>query len=154
MKFMKNRVFNYSFLLLACALMITSCSKEETVTIDSSQPNGTFTVARTGTLTAQSDTPTEGTVELGTDSDGTNFLRFGSDFKTELATGTVSLYFSTSDTFTASPGTGNPDLRLVGAVQQNGERFLKLDSAVSANFTHIILWCNTAGVPFGNARLQ
>lgn len=157
MTFLKNGVYKLSFLFLACSFMMTSCTKDEdpvTVTVDSSQPDGAFTVSRTGSLTAQSMTPTAGTVELGTDESNTNFVHFAENFVTELGTGTVSLYFSTSDTFTADPGNGNPDLLLVGAVQKNGERYLKLDAAVPANFTHIILWCNTAGVPFGNARLQ
>jgi Electron transfer DM13 len=152
---MKRSIFHISFLLLAFVLLTTSCSKdEETVTIDSALPNGTFTAARSGSLTAESGTPTAGMVELGTDEDNANFLHFGSNFVTELATGTVSIYLSTSAVFTASPGTGNPDLKLVGNISKNGEQYHKLSGAVSSNFTHVILWCNTAGVPFGNAKLN
>jgi hypothetical protein len=134
---------------------LTACSKDEkTVTVDSSQPDGAFTVARAGALTAQNGTPTTGTVELGTDSKGTPFLRFGPNFTTQLATGTVSIYFSTSMNFVANPGAGNPDLRLVGPVAKNGETFIKLNAAIPANFTHVILWCGTASIPFGNARLN
>ena len=35
-----------------------------------------------------------------------------------------------------------------------GETFIKLGSAIPANFTHVILWCGTASIPFGNARLN
>ncbi|MEO0899268.1 MAG: DM13 domain-containing protein [Bacteroidota bacterium] len=150
---MKQGTFSLASLLFALLIMLTSCN-EEVVTIDSSLPNGTLNVARTGSLTAENGTPTMGTVELGMDEDNVNFLRFGSDFTTELATGTVSVYFSTSATFTADPMNGNPDLILVGAVQGNGEQFFKLSEAVPSNFTHVILWCNTASIPFGNGQLQ
>jgi hypothetical protein len=151
---MKRSILQISLILLAFAVITTSCSKDEEVTIDSSLPSGTFTPDRSGSLTAESGTPTTGTVELGKDEDNANFLHFGSNFVTELGTGTVSIYMSTSAVFTASPGTGNPDLKLVGNISKNGDQYIKLSGAVSANFTHVILWCNTAGVPFGNARLN
>ncbi|MEZ4884081.1 MAG: DM13 domain-containing protein [Chitinophagales bacterium] len=135
--------------------MTTSCSKDDdTITIDSSLPNGNFVSERSGSLTAQSGTPTAGTVELGKDEDNVNFLHFASNFTTELGTGTVGIYLSTSDTFMADPGSGNPDLILVGSVQGNGEQYVKINQTVPSSFTHVILWCNTASIPFGNAPLQ
>ena len=145
-------------LLLAIVVIVvgmTSCSKDAvTNTIDSSKPDGTFTPAKSGTFVAQNGTPSAGMAQLGTDSKGTQFLKFGSDFKTEFGTGTVSVYLSTSMTFTASPGTGNPDLKLVGPVSKAGENYFKLDPAAAAKFTYVILWCGTANIPFGNAKLQ
>ena len=151
---MTRRMLPLTFLFLAVSLIFTSCDDDDPITIDSSQPNGSLTINRMGDFTAQNNTPTAGSAELGTDDDNENFLRFSTDFTTELGTGTVSVYFSTSDTFTADPMNGNPDLMLVGAVQGNGEQFFKLDQAVPSNFTHVILWCNTASIPFGNAALQ
>jgi len=152
---MKLSIYSFAIMFLSFALFTTSCGKdEETITVDSSQPNGTFTVERTGTFTAQSSTPTAGTAEYGKDTDGTYFIRLADNFTTELGTGTVSAYLSTSDTFTADPANGNPDLQLIGSTQRNGEQYFKLDGAISANFTHLILWCNTAGVPFGNSPLN
>lgn len=150
---MKRQSFFLSLIFVAIAFLASSCTPDP-ITIDSSLPNGTFTAQKSGTLIAESSTPTTGTVELGTDEDNVNFLRFADNFVTELATGTVSVYFSTSDTFTADPGSGNPDLQQVGAISSNGEQFVKLSGAVDSKFTHVILWCNTAGVPFGNAPLQ
>ena len=144
------------FLALAFSIVtIFSCSKDPVeVVIDSSLPQGTLTASKSGSIVEQSDTKSKGTVSLGKDSKGVEFLKFGSDFMTVLATGTVSVYLSTSPVFTASPGTGNPDLRLVGPVAKNGELYFKMDPTVPAKFTHVILWCGTAGVPFGNAKLQ
>lgn len=132
----------------------SSCDEDETiVTIDSAQPNN-FVAALSGSLVAQNGTPTTGTVELGEDDDARTFLRLSNDFTTEQGTGTVTVYLSTSDTFTPSPGTGNPDLILVGALNTNGEQFFQINRNVPAGFTHVILWCASANIPFGNARIQ
>lgn len=151
---MKHQILTPALLFLTLIFVFTSCSEDETITIDSALPNGNLIVERTGGLTAENGTPTTGTVELGKDLENVDFLRFSSNFTTELATGTVSVYFSTSSVFVADPGNGNPDLILIGGVQKNGEQFFKLNTAIPSNFTHVILWCNTAGIPFGNAQLQ
>ncbi len=153
---MQQRFFSLAILFLAFTFLTTSCSKydDNPSIVDSSIPNGVFSVERSGSLTAENGTPTAGTVELGQDEDNVGFLRFGSDFTTQLATGTVSVYLSTSAVFTADPGNGNPDLILLGPITGNGEQYLKLNQTVSSSFTHVILWCNTAGIPFGNGPLQ
>jgi hypothetical protein len=56
--------------------------------------------------------------------------------------------------YIADPASGNPDLRLVGICQMNGENFFKLDPTVGSEFTHVILWCGSANVPFGYAELN
>lgn len=135
--------------------LITSCEKDPVeVVVDLSSPQGTFTKAKTGSLVSQSDTGTKGMVFFGSDSKGTQFIGLGSDFSTVLATGTVTVYLSTSAEFKASPGTGNPDLRLIGQITKNGEQYFKLDPVKDSKFTHIILWCGTASIPFGNASLN
>jgi hypothetical protein len=143
----------YLFAFVACVM--TSCSEDaETIVVDSSLPEGTFTVAKSGTFVAQNSTPTAGMAQLGTDSKGVQFLKFSSSFTTQFATGTVSVYLSTSMNFVASPGTGNPDLKLIGPVLKPGENFFKIAPSADAKFTHVILWCGTAGIPFGNAPLN
>ncbi len=132
-----------------------SCEKEETPEpIDTSLPTGMLNVQKSGDFVAQNGTPTMGTAAIGLDEDGDNFLRFNNGFATELATGTVSVYFSTSENFVADPANGNPDLRVVGAVSKNGDNFFKLDGPVDSKFTHVILWCGSASIPFGYAPLQ
>lgn len=132
-----------------------SCSDDaQTITIDTSKPDGTFSASESGMFVEQNSTGSAGTVELGLDSKGTQFLRFGSDFTTNLGTGTVTVYLSTSMDYVADPGSGNPDLRLVGIVATNGETFYKLDPAAASKFTHVILWCGSANIPFGYAELQ
>jgi hypothetical protein len=144
----------FLFAIIVALGTLVSCTKTEQVTIDSAQPQGTFSITKTGTLTAQNNTPTKGTGSIGTDAQGTPFVKLGTDFTTELGTGTATLYLSTSATYKASPGTGNPDLKLVGIISKNGEQNFKLAAAPDAKFTHLIVWCGSAAVPFGNAMLK
>lgn len=143
-----------SIILLAAAFIIGCSDDEETITIDSSQPQGDFNVQLSGTFAGDNGTTSRGTVEIGTDNTSTQFLRLGSNFETAVATGTVAVYLSTSDTYTADPMSGNPDLQLIGSVSVNGEAFFKVKPVAAAKFTHVILWCTSVGVQFGNAELN
>ena len=147
----KNAIF--SLLFLGAALAFAACTKTETTTVDSAKPTN-FTKQRAGTFVAQSGTPTAGAAEIGKDAAGAQWVRLGSDFKTELGTGTATVYLSKSMDYVADPGNGNPSLRLVGIVGANGEMFYKVSTAVGADFTHVIIWCGSASVPFGYAKLQ
>jgi hypothetical protein len=146
----------FALLLMSSLFMFTACDNDDdsVEVVDSSLPNGTLAVQRSGTFTAQNGTPTMGSAQVGTDDEGVTFLGFSDDFTTELGTGTVSIFLSTSDTFTPDPANGNPDLSLVGVVNGNGEAFYRLDGGVDSKYTHVILWCGTANIPFGNAPLQ
>ncbi|NJL75872.1 MAG: DM13 domain-containing protein [Saprospiraceae bacterium] len=151
---MKN-LFSLLAMFLVISFSTVACDEDdEAQVIDSSLPSGNFSVQRTGVFTAQNGTPTAGRAELGTDGSNTTFLRFGTDFTTQLATGTVTVYLSTSQNFVADPGNGNPNLKLIGIVNKNGETFFRLDSAIESKFTHVILWCGSANIPFGFAPLQ
>ncbi len=154
---MNTKRFTSLMAMMAVLLFFTtSCGEDEPEIqeIDTSMPSGSFTADISGTFVAQNDTGSKGMAELGTDEDGTQFLHFGSDFETVLATGTVTIYLSTSDTFTADPGNGNPDLFLVGVVKANGEQYFKLDPGAASKFDNVILWCGSASIPFGYAALQ
>lgn len=144
------------FLAVLPLCFLFSCEEEntETVMIDSSQPSGTFTVQRSGAFVEQNGTGTMGTAELGIDADGEQFIRFGQNFQTNLGTGTVTIFLSTSEEFMADPGNGNPNLRLIGNVSMNGETFYRIIPSAEGRYTHIILWCASASIPFGYAPLQ
>lgn len=152
---MKNLLF-IALLLCSFSLTTTSCSDEDPITtvIDSARPVGDLTVSRTGSIVEQNNTGSQGLVELGQDDESNTFLRFGDDFQTALATGTVTVYLSTSEEYVPDPANGNPDLLLVGLAQSNGEQFYKIDRTVDAKFTHMLLWCASANVPFGYAELS
>lgn len=152
---MKRTLFLLSLILFASAFILSACDKEtEEVIVDSSLPSGNFSASRSGNIQEQNMTGSKGLVQLGKDSENTDFLRFGSDFTTNLATGTVTVYLSTSQNFVADPANGNPNLRLIGVVAKNGEQYFKLNSQVESKFTHLILWCGSANIPFGFAPIQ
>lgn len=137
-------------------LGLVSCADDkDPLTIDPSRPTGTFSVARSGMFMDQNSAGSMGTAAIGTDTEGKEFLQFSSDFTTALATGTVTVYLSTSDTFMADPANGNPNLLIVGPVRMAGENFFSIPSGVNTSkYTHVLLWCGSVGIPFGNAPLQ
>lgn len=143
------------YLLAIITIGVTSCKEDAVpITVDSSKPDGTFTATKTGSFVVQNATPTAGVAQLGTDTKGVQFLRFSDTFTTQFATGTVSVYLSTSMTWVPDPGNSKGNLRLVGPSLKAGEAFFKLDPTVASKFTHVILWCGTAGIPFGYAELK
>lgn len=145
------------FLLLYVAFFgLVSCSDDaDPVIIDPTQPSGQLTVLRSGTFVDQNNAGSMGTAAIGTDSEGKEFVQFSSNFNTALATGTVTVFLSTSDMFVADPANGNPNLLPLGPVRNSGENFFMIpQGSNTANFTHVILWCGSVGVPFGNANLQ
>lgn len=145
----------FSTFLAATVLSFTACEKEtEEVLVDNSVPQGAFTVSKMGSIIEQNGTGSKGAVKLGTDANGVQFVQFGADFQTVLATGTVTVYLSTSQDFVADPGNGNPNLRLIGIVQKNGEQYFKLDPKAETKFSHLILWCGSAAIPFGYTALN
>ena len=143
---------NFLFIALISIIGLASCKKDNTTptatTTTSDQPVGAFTAQRTGSLVAQSGTPTQGTAQLGTDTKGTSFLKLGSNFKSDYHTGTVTLYASKGATYAAST------VQLISAVGKDGEQYFKLSAALSSDFTHLIVWCGSAKIPFGNAELK
>ncbi len=150
-----KKIFFTIFALALTAITIVSCSEDtKEVVVDSSQPNGVFTVKQTALLMAQNGTPTKGTIEIGTDSKNITFLHLKSDFTTEQGTGTSTLYLSKTGTFTASPGTGNPALKLIGIINKNGEAYYKVNGTISIDLKWVIIWCASANVPFGNGELK
>jgi Electron transfer DM13 len=152
--FIMKRIAFAFFLLAAGMTTFSSCTKEETITVDTALPQGTITASKSGNFVEQNMTGSKGKATLGSDTKGVQFLTFDAAFSTVFATGTVSVYLSTTKDFVADPANGNPNLKLVGPVFKAGENFFKLDPKADAKFTHVILWCGTASVPFGYAELK
>jgi hypothetical protein len=112
---------------------------------------GPITVLRTGSLTAQSSTSTKGMVQLVTDKDGKYYIRLTEDFTTKFTTGTVTVYLSTSDKLQLSVA---DSFQLVAIVGKAGEHFFPLSGTPNSKFTHGIIWCGAAAIPFGFAPLN
>jgi hypothetical protein len=145
------------FILFYVAFLgLVSCTDDnDPVTIDPTKPTGSLSVLRSGSFIEQNGAGSKGIAALGTDSQGKEFLQFSSDFNTALATGTVTVYLSTSENFISDPGNGNPNLLILGPVRMAGENFFAIPAGMStAKYTHVLLWCGSVGIPFGNAPLQ
>lgn len=141
--------------------LATACSKETAATVTPANgPIGATTTLKAGTLKAENGTPTAGTVMTIRDANGDEYLSLGADFKSDFGTGTVAVYLakaagnikSQRTTATGAPnGAGN--VLAIGFVAKNGQQYLKLPAASSA-FSHVIFYCETVEINFGNAPLQ
>jgi hypothetical protein len=144
---MKKHLF---FLLLTTIIGFIACKKEEATTpaATTDQPVGAFTATRTGSLVAQNGTPTAGTVQLGTDTKSTVFLKLNSNYKSDYHSGAVTLYLSKGATYKTET------VQLISGVSKDGEQYFKVTPSVGNEFTHLIVWCSAAKIPFGNAELK
>jgi len=150
-------IMKKSLILLYVAFLgIISCSDDkDPVFVDSTKPTGTFEIKRSGTFIDENKAGSTGMASLGVDSQGKEFLKFDENFKTALATGTVTVYLSTSSKFMADPENGNPNLLAIGPVRMAGENYFSIPAGTStAKYTHVLLWCGSAGIPFGHAEIK
>jgi len=122
---------------------LVSCSENnDPFTVDPTQPTSTLSVMRSGNFIDQNASGPKGVAELGTDTRSKEFLQFSSDFNTALATGTVTVFLSTSKEFRPDPGNGNPNLLVLEPVRGAGENFFAIPTGKSTSkYTHVILWC-------------
>ncbi|REG91430.1 DM13 domain-containing protein [Algoriphagus antarcticus] len=152
---MKN-LFNLGLSLIV-AVILTSCDSGSMADADKMKPvsevpvTGPVTVLKTGTLTAQSSTNTKGMVQVVTNAEGKYFVRLTDEFTTKFSTGTVTVYLSTSDKLQLAT---SGSFQLVSIVGKAGEHFFPISGAPDAKFTHGIIWCGAAAIPFGFAPLN
>jgi hypothetical protein len=152
---MKN-LFKLTLPLFAL-ILLAGCDSASMTDADKMKPvdevavTGPITVVKTGTLTAQSSTNTLGMFQLVTNAEGKYFVRLTENFTTKFSTGTVTVYLSTSDRLQLST---SGTFQLVSIVGKAGEHFFPLTAAPDAKFTHGIIWCGAAAIPFGFAPLN
>jgi len=142
--------------LLFLVAFLAACNKEKVTPnpvdpTDPGKPAGTFQALRSGVFQKQNGYNAEGTAQLGADDNAVQWLRLTPDFKTTLATGTVTVYLSKNQNLMLN--SANSFLR-VSLVTTNGEHFFKVDPVVDIDFKFVVLWCAPAGVQFGNAELN
>ncbi|MHA7128097.1 hypothetical protein [Algoriphagus namhaensis] len=150
---MKNQLLKLLTLLLIGALISCSDSDEpkDKGPDDTGAVSGQFSVLKAGSLTAQSSTNTRGMFQIVEDEDGKFFVRLTDDFTTKFSTGTVTVYLSTSQTLNLDQ---TASFQLVSIVGKAGEHFFSLPAAPDAKFSHGIIWCGAAAIPFGFAPLN
>jgi hypothetical protein len=141
-------------LLLAMLLLIVVACHEEMgeAPIDNNvEVNGPLQVLKKGVLTSQSGTGTRGEIQIVKDKDGKYYLSLSENFTTKFSTGTVTVYLSTSASLRLSE---NGSFELVGLANMPGTHFYSLSGAPDDKFSHGIIWCGAAAIPFGNALLE
>lgn len=120
-------------------------------TPDKVKVTGKVEVLKTGTFTSQSGSNTKGMIDLVSDEGGAFFIKLSNDFNSSFHTGTVTIYLSNSKDLKLSE---TSSFQLVAVVDKPGEHFLKLPNFPNAKFSHGILWCGAAAIPFGFAQFQ
>ena len=159
---MKNPLFVNR--LLICLLLLSSAACRESSMDSTPQPTngpiGTTTALRAGTLKAENGTPTAGMVSVVRDANSDEYVSLADDFKSEFGTGTVAVYLAKSAANIKSQRTkadGSPNgagnVLAIGFLTKNGRQFLKLPTA-STGYSHLVLYCETIEINFGNAPLQ
>ncbi|SFT37373.1 hypothetical protein SAMN04489724_0467 [Algoriphagus locisalis] len=140
-----------SIVLLGCDSGSMNDADQMMRPADAVEVDGPITVLRTGSLLAQSGTSTKGMVQLVEAKDGKLFLRLTEDFTSKFTTGTVTVYLSTSNRLKLAE---SDSFQLVSIVGKSGEHFFSLTGPPSSKFTHGIIWCGAAAIPFGFAELK
>lgn len=118
---------------------------------DDVQVIGPFEVIKSGTLSNQSGAGTRGAVHLVKDQGGKYFISLSDNFTTKFSTGTVTVYLSTSLSLRLNE---SGSFLLLGLANRPGAHFYELEGNLEDKFTHGIIWCGAAGIPFGNALLE
>lgn len=147
---------------LALAAAIVACGDDDDgPAAGSGGGNPSLTVIRSGVLAndgAGGAPNASGTVELGMDAGGGMFIRLGADFAQEMGPGDTQLILASSaDNVDAQRMRGDAVSPSLGTIPNgfSGAETYEIPSGTNpADFSHIIVWCPTAGVNFGAAELM
>lgn len=145
---------NFNRMLVIMLLIFSSCeSEKEKLPKDDSIADvpGTLEVLKSGTLSNQSGAGTRGTVQLVRDQAGKYYVSLSDNFTTKFSTGTVTVYLSTSSSLRLNE---SGSFQLLGLANRAGAHFYPLAASPDPKFTHGIIWCGAAAIPFGNALLE
>jgi hypothetical protein len=144
---------NLSLILLMMSIILLSCDNmpDETPMDDQVMVTGPLEVLRSGTLSNQSGAGTRGSVQLVKDQAGKYFISLSDNFTTKFSTGTVTVYLSTSASLRLNE---SGSFQLLGSANRPGAHFYELQGNIDEKFTHTIIWCGAAAIPFGNALLE
>jgi len=143
--------------ILAAGIALVGCNDSSTNPVtNNSGPVAPTTRLKSGTLTAENGTPTVGTLTILKDANNQEWLHLNADFTSSFATGTVTVYLAKSAARIGDqrvlPPPPVPNIRAIGFVNQNGAQDLKI-SGSQQGFSHVVFYCETAEINFGNAPL-
>ena len=147
------------FLLLSLAaapMLLPACSSDDPApqTVFSPEPAGALTSLKTGTVTPQNGTPTNGSLAIVRDEQNREYVQLNPDFTSDFHTGTVTVYLAkTAARIGEQRAAAATNVRAVGFVNKNGKQFLELKDG-SAGFNYVVFYCETAEINFGNSQLK
>ena len=152
-----RKPFALLLLLSLAPLGFSACSNDDDPdpqTVSTPDPVGNLASLKTGTIAPQNGTPTTGTLALVRDNQNQEYVQLNMDFMSDFHTGTVTVYLAKAATNIGAQRTAAAsNVKAVGFVNKNGKQFLRLDGS-SANFSHVVIYCETAEINFGAAPLQ
>lgn len=139
-------------LLLESAVLLACENISEEFSMDDiAQVTGQLEVIKSGSLTSQSGAGTRGSVQLVKDQAGKYYITLSENFMTKFSTETVTVYLSTSSSLRLNE---SGSFQLLGLANKPGAHFFELPGNVDPKYTHGIIWCGAAAIPFGNALLE
>jgi hypothetical protein len=139
-------------------VFISSCKKDNPTptTVYTSDPVGTQTSLKTGSIINANGPGTSGTLSIVQDANSNQFVKLNSDFMSGFSTGTVVVYLAkTSESIKTqrNGGTTASNIQAVGFVGSNGQHYLKIPTSYSG-FSYVVIYCETAEINFGYATLN
>lgn len=141
------------YAMLLSIFLITACenSSDELPMDTDVEVAGTLEVLKSGTLSNQSGAGTRGTMRLVKDGTNKHYIELSDNFTTKFSTGTVTVYLSTSSALRLNE---SGSFLLLGLANKPGSHFFELVGNPDPKFTHGIIWCGAAAIPFGNAKMD
>jgi hypothetical protein len=136
---------------------LASCSKDD-VNTDTGQnsgmnPDNVVEISKIleGKFTGQNGYKAEGTATLGKTSNGDHYIRLQNDFNASFATGSVTMYLSSSANLKLAD---NTTFIKLATINKKGTHDFKLASQPNASFLYVIVWCSPAAIQFGVAEMK
>ncbi|PZV87206.1 hypothetical protein CLV31_10178 [Algoriphagus aquaeductus] len=148
-----KKLIQFYPILFALLMGFAGCDNmgEEMPMNASTEIEGPLEVLKRGTLSNQSGAGTRGTMELLKGPTNKYYIGLSENFTTKFSTGTVTVYLSTSASLRLNE---SGSFMLLGLANRPGVHFFELPGSLDPKFTHGIIWCGAAGIPFGNTLLE
>lgn len=152
----RKRVMQRLMFVLVMMIGVLSCKSDDPITMasNSTTPPPSRTILKTGVFTGQNGYATSGGVDVVRDSSGAEFVVTKSDFRVSGGAGTITAWL------TDATGAGNlnsSSVKLqVGTINSGfaGVYAFPVQGAMASSYSHIVMFCQSARINFGNAPLQ
>ena len=123
----------------------------DTTRMDTTAMDTSTTILRKGAFQPQNNYVAEGTASLKRKADNSFKVVLDENFRTSFATGAVTMYLSKAQRLNLSDQSSFIRLAVINT---NGSHTFDIEGSVSDDFTHVVIWCAPARIPFGFAALE